>query len=220
MPIPEKCSYNQVMRRLLEYSRSNSRYLRASVLTSALVLSLTACTGVHGGVTTSSTDTTSVPSSSELSTPTATADLAAKSYPVGKTCKDVMSLQALYDFNPNFAYDASLSPSNASHAENILSIEGISCVYLNLSSGSKIVLSLAKLDEMGLSTIKEKLSTEGAKKATSFSPPVDASFFSITDGVGTLDILTNGYWVSVSSSSFIYPEDAAHFLETVLASLS
>lgn len=208
------------MRGLTEYPRPKSRYLRASVLTSALVLTLAACAGVPGKATTPSTVTTSGPSSSEQSTPTATADLVARSYPVGKTCDDVMSLQALYDFNPNFTYDANLSTPSSSHAEKIVSIQGISCAYLNLSSGSKIFLSLAKLDETGLSILKEQLSAEGAKKVTSGSLPVDASFFSITDGVGTQDILTNKFWVSVSSASFISPEDTSHFLKSVLASLS
>jgi hypothetical protein len=139
---------------------------------------------------------------------------------VGKTCEDAMSLQALYDFNPNFAYDASLSPSSSSQAEKIVSIEGITCTYLNLSSGSQIVLSLAKLDEAGIATLEKKLSAEGGEKATSVSSPIIASFFSVSDGVGTQDILTNEYWISVSSDSFIAPEDTAHFLEPVLASLS
>jgi hypothetical protein len=131
-----------------------------------------------------------------------------------------MSLQALYDFNPNFAYDASQSPASSSQAEKIIAIEGISCTYLNLSSGSQIVLALAKLDEAGIATLEKKLSAEGGEKVTSVSSPIIASFFSVSDGVGTQDILTNEYWISVSSDSFIAPEDTAHFLEPVLASLS
>lgn len=208
------------MRLLTENLRPHIPNLLGSALTAALALSLTACAGIPGGATTSSTDTTSVPSSSELLTSTATANPIAKTYPVGKTCEDVMSLQALYDFNPNFTYDATLSTSSSTHAAKIVSIEGISCAYLNLSSGSKIFLSIAKLDATGLSILKEQLSTEGAKEDTSVSPPVDVSFFSVTDGVGTQDILTNEYWVSVSSASFISPEDTAHFLKSVLASLS
>lgn len=208
------------MRRLTKYLTQNGQYLSGSLLTLFLALTLTSCAGVPSGATTPTTRTTSVPPSKQFSTPNASTDPTEKTYPVDKSCEDVMSLQALYDFNPNFAYDATVPPPGGSYAKKIVSIEGISCTYLNLSSGSKIVLSVAKLDTAGLSELKVRLGAEEPKRVTSVTPSGDASFFIITDGVGTQDILTNKYWVSVSSASFTSPEDTARFLESVLAALS
>jgi hypothetical protein len=194
----------------------------ATTIAASVALALAACTATPDGTPTaaassSSTDTGSSP---RAETPAPNPEPTMQRYPVGKTCDDLVSLQALYDFNPNFAYDSRRAPESGSEAEKLVSMMGLSCTYVNLSSDNEIVLAVAKLDESGLSSVRASLTAGGALIQGSGTPPALARFFSTSDGVGTLDILTNTYWVSVSSTTFTSPEDTSHFVAAFLPSLS
>jgi hypothetical protein len=139
--------------------------------------------------------------------------------PVGFTCADLLSVQDLYRFNPNFSLDDGAAPQPGTSAEKIVQKQGVSCRYLNLSSGETIILSVGKFSSEEITAYVQETAQSQA--------PIDAygnfstvgAFYANVDGVGTVDLFSNNYWVSATSSWFVTPDDALKFLDVPLTKL-
>ena len=192
-----------------------------SVLVATVVLSscsISAPTGTSGP----STDSTAgsapavTPSDSVPSTSTSTPRIG---QPIGLTCQDLLSVQDLYAFNPNFSFSEGAAPVSGSLGEKIVNEQGISCQYLNLSSGETIVISVAKLSSPEIADHVIDIGNSSSPTVALGSFPNKGAFFSSTDGVGTVNLFSNQYWVSATSRWFTQPEDAVRFLEAPLMKL-
>ena len=136
---------------------------------------------------------------------------------IDQNCEEVISLQELYDFNPNFALDQTSPALSKEIVNNFDSVQGLTCVYKNLTNGELIQLSLAKISDASIPYLKQLLSESG-QNTGNISVSEDSSFTS-QDGIGTSQILFRNYWISVSSQSFLSPSDAEQFVAPLLKRL-
>lgn len=187
-----------------------------SILTCFYVSSaLTACSVQN------SNDASSTSVTSSGNTPTAESQTQAGEPPsqlvgvkIETKCEDVISLQELYDFNPNFALDQSSPALSQEIANNFDSLKGLTCVYKNLTSGELIQLSLAKISDGSVPYLKQLLSESGQSAGSTSGS--EASSFTSQDGMGTSQIILRNYWISVSSQSFLSSTDAEQFVAPLL----
>ena len=186
------------------------------------VISLLGCSGldrVNDEVpqTKTSSPNISAETDSSSSTPVPVLD---DTNPLYKACNELISVEALYDFNPNFSYDASATPKNGSLGEIALTKSGTYCDYINLSSGENIELSVSQISNQSLKDWVQKLH-ENSRVTEIFDLPAEGlGFFSRKNNEGVAQVMIGNTWIVISSTSFYIPEDTISLMSVVVNSLS
>ena len=125
---------------------------RPTIAFSALLLTalLVGCVpqGPAAPVTTatpSPTSSTSAPTAtpSPTTTPTATAPPATNAAPVGYTCETLLTLQGVYDLNPNLSIVPNATPPAGTLAATLVSGLGIACDLVHNSNGEILRVAAA-----------------------------------------------------------------------------
>ncbi|MGV8876735.1 MAG: arginyl-tRNA synthetase [Rhodoglobus sp.] len=188
------------------------RDLIAVTALSASALMLTACVQSPpeplGANPTPTSSASSTPSASP--TPSAAASTDPQATAVKISCSELISPQAMYDFNPNFLLLNNFSPAAGSFAATALTAQGVACRWQNSTSGVTIDVSVAKPAPAKLESIK---STAGSA-ADGFN-----GYFAVNSGTGTAQVFTGGYWATLSSEAFFEAGDVGDLVADVRSAL-
>jgi hypothetical protein len=119
-----------------------------------------------------------------------------------KSCEQVLSLQSLYDFDPNLALTPDVNASMGTVGPQQENLGAVSCLLTNLSTQENIQVVVSKLD-----VASSQFQTEAITAPTTGSQSYQVAsgvpgLFSQTDGVGTAQFMSGNYWVSLTSKSF------------------
>jgi hypothetical protein len=139
--------------------------------------------------------------------------------PLSETCESLISIQDLYNFNPNFALDPSQSPAPGSLAKLATDYKGISCYFVNLSSGESVTVSLAKFDDQGFTRLQQVREKESFPSKVSFLPAEFLAFFAPEDQGGTIEVLGNNYWLTAKANWAQNAEDFNKLIANSIAKL-
>jgi hypothetical protein len=185
----------------------------ASALLVASVL-LAGCTTPEPAPTRSATP-------SESSSPTPSAEpsetpAAPSSTPVDVPCTSLVSLQAMYDYNPNFSLLGSWTPDAGTPAAEADAAQGVVCRWQNGTSGDTIDISVASFDR---DTLEAKANATNGSSTMVPTYGSDEAYFAVTGGVGEAVVFHGAYWVVVRSVAFFEPGDAEPIVASVLAAL-
>jgi hypothetical protein len=185
----------------------------ASALLAASVL-LTACT-------TPEPEPTRSPTASGSETPTPSAEpsepaATPSSTPVDIPCDTLVSLQTMYDFNPNFSLLGPFTPDAGTPAAEAAAAEGTLCRWQHGTSGNVIDISVASFDKASLEAKANAINSTSTMVPT-YGP--DEAYFAVTGGVGEAVVFHGAYWVVVRSVAFFEPGDAEPIVSSVLAAL-
>lgn len=196
-----------MLRRPVVLVTSASAVLAASVL-------LTGCT-------TPEPEPTPSPTASETSTPTPSTEpteptATPSSTPVDIPCTTLVSLQTMYDYNPNFSLLGSFTPDAGTPAAEAAAADGTICRWQNGTSGDTIDISVASFDA---GTLEAKADTTSDSSTTVSSYGPDEAYFTVTGGAGEAVVFHGAYWVVVRSVAFFEPGDAEPIVASVLAAL-
>lgn len=156
--------------------------------------------------------------SSEIPTPTTPAPVLDTITALGKSCTDLISLQTLYDYNPNFGENPKFSVESGTPEAEIAKLQGTTCGYINMSSGAKIVMGAARLPESKADTLRNQLKNT-SQPTDAYGSGAISGYFSVDKGIGAAQVVTNDYWIDLRSSQFGDPADAATLMGAVMASL-
>jgi hypothetical protein len=172
-------------------------------------------TGSAAATSTASAEPTesAAPSSSPTPTPEATGS------PISQTCVELLSLQDLYDFNPNYGTAPNFAPAAGGLAESALDYNGLTCGYSNQSSGELIELSLVEPNDVLMTTLKQQADADSQAVPTYGTPPAVDGFFTYLGGNGQAQVFTETYWVTLSSPAFGEPGDSERLMSAVLGHL-
>ncbi|MEV8255075.1 arginyl-tRNA synthetase [Rhodoglobus sp. NPDC076762] len=191
------------------------RVLPAVIALSASALLLSACVPTEPEPELSSptptrsveptTTATAAPEPTTPSTPDAQAT------PVSIACGDLITPQAMYDFNPNFLLLNSFTPAAGSAAATAIESQGVACRWENTSSGITIDVSVAKPAPGKL----ESLKSNAGPAASSFD-----GYFAASGGTGTAQLFSGEYWAALSSAAFFEAGDASTLVADVQAALN
>ncbi|SEN32567.1 hypothetical protein [Cryobacterium luteum] len=197
---------------LVRSARGRSGVLLAGGALFALVL--TGCsagdepTPTNSAAATSgaSADPTEQPTSSPTPTPEATGS------PIAQTCGDLLTLQDVYDFNPNYGTAPDYSPSANGLAETAATYNGLTCGWSNQSSGELIEVSVVAPNDVLMTTLKQQADADSQAVPTYGTPPTVDGFFTFAGGSGQAQVFTGSYWVTMSSPAFYNEPGAAEGL--------
>jgi hypothetical protein len=143
------------------------------------------------------------PASSAPNDPEATA--------VDVACTDLISPQAMYDFNPNFLLLNSFTPAAGTPAATALASEGVACRWENSTSGIMIDVSVAKPAPNKLDGLK----SNAGGPASGFD-----GYFAAAGDTGTAQIFSGTYWVTLSSKAFFEAGDVVDLVADVRSALN
>ena len=136
--------------------------------------------------------------------------------PIDATCDELLSPQAVYDFNPNFGQIHPFTPAQGSVAASALAYQGLACRWQNQTSGDNIDVSVAQLDDSSLTALKNA-AFEDSEMVPTYG---EEAYFSLgANGVGTAIVFQGPYWIVVESPVFYEPGDAIPIVESVIAGL-
>lgn len=209
----------------MNQSKPTARTLNQAILAGAVltisVLALAGCAPEPTSTSTAQPTLSATKSSSAKSTPSATSTtLALVGEDTGFSCDTLLSLQEIFDFNPNY-YLSTSSPTAMGNelGKEAAGLKGITCEYVSQSDGPPIQLSLAKIQGDGITQVKSTLAASGKPTTLYGAEPAVTAYFSTSGDVGTVNVLVGKYWLSGSSQGFTSPEDAAKILTPVVAKL-
>lgn len=176
------------------------------LLTSALML--TGCSnGSSESSSQSSKSPTKKPVSSSVETSTASATpsasvFALKAEPIDISCEKILSLQSLYDFDPNLALTADHKTTLGAVGSQQESLGALSCLLTNLSSQEETQVVVTKLDDASAKHQATLISNPGESESAFQVANGVPGIFSVSGNAGTAQFMTGNYWVSVASKSF------------------
>ena len=124
-----------------------------------------------------------------------------KADPIDISCDQALSLQSLYEFDPNLALTPNHKTLFGSIGAQQEALGAISCLLTNLSSQEEFQVVITKLDVASekhqVSVISNPMTGDTAYQVSSGVP----GLFSTADSVGTAQFMAGKYWVSISSKS-------------------
>ncbi|WP_160141119.1 iron ABC transporter ATP-binding protein [Cryobacterium shii] len=199
------------------------RRLRAGLLLAAGTVALVALTGCSSdsapaktpGATATASATaaaTSTPSAAPTPTPTPSGT------PVTLACDQVLTLDDVYEFNPNYGTAPDFKPGGAL-AKKAVEYDGLTCGLLNQTSGEMIEISVAQPNDVLLNQLKNTAASAGQIVPTYGTPPAVEGYFGTSGGKGEVQVFTETYWVTLSSPVFGEPGDAEKVVSAALANL-
>lgn len=195
--------------------------LRPALAAAALLLLLSGCVPAPGSAaptgtadpaptsTSTTPSTTPPPSVTPAPAPSATAAPVPQTEPVDLGCSDVLSAQAIYDYNSNVSLLGEFSPAADSLAGEAVAQQGIACQLINQTSGETIDIGVVRFTDAGYASKLESVSAS--------SSPADA-FDGFFDG-GIAQAFSAPYWVTMTSVGFTEAGDAAGLVEAAVAGL-
>ncbi|WP_286308870.1 iron ABC transporter ATP-binding protein [Agromyces mangrovi Wang et al. 2018] len=198
------------------------RLLAVPLVAAAVVVGLAACApeDTTASPTPAPEETTAqseAPEETDAATPTPTPTPTGE--PVGLACDELLTLDQMYAFNPNYGTDPGYAPTGEP-AVFSASIDGVACGWLNQSSGETIEVSVARPvgDTMEVRLNEAVLS--GQAVPTYGTPPEVEGYYGRIAGVGTAQAFADGYWVTAASVAFFEPGDAQPLVEAMLANVT
>lgn len=197
----------------------------ALAIAAILALSLTGCAADSG---TPGSTATPIPSNSAQpdpvpsgpsTEPEPTPDSSSAPEPVPATpvsigCNDLVNLQAVYDYNPNYGNQPKFTPPAGSNAARVAASKGTVCNWVQQTSGETFIMAVAKPAPAEL----EKLRTAAAN-GTAVSGLGDAAYFATGPSGGEAQVFAGKYWVVASSAAFYDAETARPLIKAALSSL-
>jgi hypothetical protein len=182
----------------------------------ALALALSGC--VPGGTASPSTSASPSepgggPSSTASQAPGDPAG-ALPATPVTIDCNELVSLQAVYDFNPNYGNQPDFTPPAGSNAATIAASEGTVCNWVNQTSGENFIVAVAQPAPDQLAAVRS-----AAEAGTPASGIGDVAYFSSAGGVGEAQVFAGPYWLVAASSAFFDADTAKPLIDSALSAL-
>lgn len=188
---------------------------RALLLAPLIVLALAGCipgAPVEPGATGTPT-VPPVPSLSPNPTPTITATPGPETEPVTMSCSDLLTAQAVYDYNPNVSLLPSFSPDASSPAGRALAQQGIACSLVNQTSGMTVDFGVVRYTADALAAKKDAVASSSTQ-ASSFD-----GYFDVVGGLGTAQLFSGPYYLTVTAAEFASSSDIAPLVAIASRSL-
>ena len=137
------------------------------------------------------------------------------STPVTIDCNELVSPQAVYDYNPNYGNQPDFTPLAGTDVATIAANQGVACNWVNQTSGETFVVAVAQLAADDLEQVKQGI----AAKSSLVTGLGDAAYFTASGGIGVAEVFSGPYWVVATSTGFYEAAAAKPLVEAALAAL-
>jgi hypothetical protein len=195
-------------------SLSATRFATVLAITGAttLIVTLSACAT---STETMPTPTSTIPAATSSAEPSASATAAPSGVAVTINCDQLISAQAMYDYNPNFVLDVGYVPAAGSLASRASEFQGLACAWINETSGERIVVAVAQPDADALAQVGNDL----VSSSNSVPTYTVEGYFQTNGTTGEAEAISTPYWITASSTAFLEPGDAAPIIAAARAGL-
>ena len=136
----------------------------------------------------------------------------------GVKCQDLFPLQSLYEFNPNFSLVMGQSPVQPAVSSPYENLGGITCNYMNQTSGEVIQVSLAKISENAANLPSSSFAKAG-NQVPSLSTAEMTAYFEQNHGNYIFRLTRGSYILAITSTLLLTPNDNFKFIGPVLSKL-
>ncbi len=196
-----------------------SRLLQAAAAAAAAGLLLAGCTPAADEepqpTTSAAQPSPSADAPSSSPSPSASAAPDPDGTPVAFGCDDVLTLDEMYAYNPNFGRQDDWTPPAGSAQAEVVAEQGISCQWVNLTSGITIEVGVSRLSDDEIVDRHEAL--QGSSTAV---PTFGAEgYFTVIDGVGEAQVFSGPYRVVATSTAFVEPGEAEQIVRSAVDGL-
>lgn len=123
-------------------------------------------------------------------------------------CLELVSLDTMYAFDPNFAHDESYSADPGSLAATAVADGGVACGWVRETGGGEIVISVSKPGATKLASLREAAGSADGD-----------AFFSLAEGSGVVQVFDGDAWITATSAYFGSAADAASLTASVSSAL-
>jgi hypothetical protein len=192
---------------------SASRVLIALALAGLVTVATAAC-GTESEAAPTGSPTTS-PTAGGTPEPTTSAAPPEESTPVTIACDELITPQAMYDYNPNYSLNEGYTPAAGTEAADIVALDGVACAWVNQTSGALIEIAVAELSDDALTELENRLVTE----SNSVPTYTVEGYFQMAGTSGQADAFPGSYWISAVSTDFYEPGDAAPVVAAAITGL-
>ncbi|WP_353988281.1 hypothetical protein [Ruicaihuangia caeni] len=127
------------------------------------------------------------------------------STPLAIGCNDLLSLQAVYDFNPNYGGAPDYSPASGTSAAEAVARQGTACGWMNQTSGDTFEVAVSKPSAADLARLTAAASSAGARAQVSGA---QGAWFMERAGQGEIVAQVGDVWLVVASEGFMSAGDA------------
>ncbi len=183
----------------------------------ALVLLLAGCGAQAPAAEPSAPPTTAVaePTAEPTASPTPAGPTAPPPIPFEIACDTLVSPEAIYAFNPNFALLPEPVADAGPLAERVQAELGTVCSWQHLSSGDILTVAVANLPAETLLTVQND-----AFEASTMVPTYgEEGYFTAREGVGEAQTFAGSYWIVATSPAFLEPGDAVDIISAATSAL-
>ena len=195
-----------------------ARLASVGAASAALLLFLAGCGAQGPAAEPSAPPTTAVaePTAEPTATPTPAGPTAPPPIPFEIACDTLVSAEAIYAFNPNFALLPEPVANPGQLAERVQAELGTVCSWQHLSSGEILTVAVANLPAETLLTVQND-----AFEASNMVPTYggEEGYFVVRDGVGEAQTFAGSYWIVSISPAYLEPGDAVDIISAATASL-
>jgi hypothetical protein len=136
------------------------------------------------------------------------------STPVDIDCNSLLSLETVYEFNPNVGIDPAYMPT--ARGAEALAYGGVSCGWINQTSGDSLAVSVAQFDASSLLDVQE-IARE--REGATLVGPDNTATIRTVNGVGSLELFVDSYWICIESRMIVEYSDASLLIDEISSAL-
>lgn len=182
-----------------------------SLAVAATLLTLAAC--VEAPEQPQPPDSSATPTDTATTTPAPTTTDTPEALDIA--CADLVDLDTMYAFDPNYALLGAFDPDPGSLAADDVAAGGVACQWVRESGGSTIDISVAAYSDAQLDDLKNAAFGESQMVPTYG----EEAYFAVSGGVGTAIVFQGRYRLVVASEAFFEPGEPTGIIESALAAL-
>jgi hypothetical protein len=177
-------------------------------------------------VSTSTTDAAAPTTTEATAAAPSTASATASAAPVstgsgtatGLGCGKILTAQQIYDISPNTVSVGKVA-ATTSWTTLTKSYDGVVCAWENETTKERIVIGVAKIDTAATNYLTTQLDEQSTYVPTYLSPKDGNGYFVVVKKTGQADVLSGGYWITATSTTFTEPGEATPVMQDVLTNL-
>ncbi|MFN4002838.1 hypothetical protein [Microcella sp.] len=132
--------------------------------------------------------------------------------PFSIACDELVTADALYEFNPNVGVDP--EPSATGLVATIAESGGVTCGWLNQTSGDRISVGVLRLDAASLDRVRGEAAERGEPETQYFD-----GYFREEGGVGHAEDFERDYWIVLDSAALLGADEVGSFLAALRPAL-
>lgn len=182
-----------------------ARSLTALVLAFVVAGAVTSC-----APTPAPTPTESAAAPTATPVPSPTESPVDEGAPVTLGCDELVAPSVIYAFNPNTVFDEDYSRATDTGAANAVELGGVSCAWINQSSGDIFTVAVAHPSTAQLADLEAAAGTP--------SIAWDGTFDG-NDGSSLAQAFVGGYWVVIEYDFLVEQGDVVPIMDAVLEAL-